>query len=129
MRARQKGMIREQGDLHDLRNRHLSRAGGREPRGSVVADARHVVARWQGEKELVRKHFVWSDDRSTLKGIYFWTSRAAAEAAHSEEWLQQAEKRIGVRPTIDYFDAFMIVDNAAGTVTEYPPADAAVAAE
>ena len=89
-------------------------------REAIVEDARHVVARWQGEKELVRKHFVWSDDCTTLKGIYFWTSRAAAEAAHSEEWLQQAEKRIGTRPTIDYFDAFMIIDNAAGTVTEYP---------
>lgn len=88
-------------------------------RAEIVADARHVVARWQGEKELVRKHFVWSDDRTTLKGIYFWTSRAAAEAAHNEEWLNRAEERIGARPTIDYFDAFMIIDNEAGTVTEY----------
>jgi hypothetical protein len=98
-------------------------------REDIVEDARHVAPRWRGEPELVRKHFVLSDDGSTLKGIYLWRSRAAAEAAHNEEWLQQAEKRIGVRPTIDYFDAFMIVDNEAGTVTEYPPADAAVAAE
>lgn len=98
-------------------------------REEVIADARHVVARRQGEKELFRKHFAWSEDRTTLKGIHFLTSRAAAEAAHDEAWLQQAEKRIGTRPTIDYFDAFMIIDNAAGTVTEYPadpvPGDAA----
>lgn len=89
-------------------------------RDDLVEDARHVVARWRGEAELVRKHFVVSDDGSTLKGIYFWTSRAAAQNAHDEAWLQQAEKRIGVRPTIDYFDTFMIIDNEKDAVTEYP---------
>lgn len=89
-------------------------------RADVMEDARHVVARWQGESALVRKHFVWSDDRATLKGIYFWTSRAAAEKAHDEAWLQQAEKRIGARPTIERFDTFMVIDNENGRVTEYP---------
>ena len=89
-------------------------------REEIVEDARHVVARWQGESELVRKHFVWSDDRSTLKGIYFWTARAAAEKAHDEAWLQAAEKRIGVRPVIERFDTFMVIDNEAGTVSEHP---------
>jgi hypothetical protein len=32
-------------------------------------------------------------------------------------------------PTIRYFDLTMIVDNEAGTVTEFPPNAAAVAAE
>jgi len=93
-------------------------------RDDIVADARHVVARWQSEKELVRKHFVWSDDGTTLKGIYFWTSRAAAERAHDAEWQKSVRERSGAAPEIAYFDAFMIIDNAAGTVAEYPPESA-----
>lgn len=89
-------------------------------RDAIVEDARHVVARWRAETELVRKHFVLSEDRATLKGIYFWTSRAAAERAHDAEWRRNVERRSGAAPEICYFDAFMIIDNAAGTVTEYP---------
>jgi hypothetical protein len=37
--------------------------------------------------------------------------------------------RTGAVPTIRYFDLTMIVDNEAGTVTEFPPNAAAEAAE
>lgn len=92
-------------------------------RTDIVEDARHVVERWQGERDLVRKHFVWSDDRSTLKGIYFWKSRTAAENAHDAAWRAACEKRTGAAPDIAYFDLFMIIDNDADAVTEYPPVD------
>lgn len=96
--------------------------GGRD---KVLADARSVVARWQGEPELVRKHFVLSEDHSTLKGIYLWKSRAAAEKAHDAAWRKSVEERCGTQPDIAYFDAFMIIDNDAGTVTEFPVDEAA----
>jgi hypothetical protein len=99
-------------------------------REDVVADARLVAPRWRSERELVRKHFVLSEDGRTVKGIYFWTSRAAAQKAHDAEWQQGVKERSGAMPEIVYFDTFMIVDNEAGATTEYPPAEAApVAAE
>ena len=89
----------------------LSRAGAH-----LILSARSEDRLRELAAELPGRAQVVACDVTDADGV----ARAAAEAAHSEEWLQQAEKRIGTRPTIDYFDAFMIIDNAAGTVTEYP---------
>jgi hypothetical protein len=90
-------------------------------REQVVEDARTVVPKWQANSELVRKHFIWNgSDRAC--GIYLWKTRAAAEAAHNDEWRQGvAERTGGDEPEISYFDCFMIVDNERGEVTEFPP--------
>jgi hypothetical protein len=54
-------------------------------RDDVVKDAHTVVEKWQAQPELVRKHFMWSDDKKWLSGFYLWKSREAAEAAHNKE--------------------------------------------
>ena len=35
-------------------------------------------------------------------------------------WVARFRERTGVEPEISYFDLFMLIDNEAGTVTEYP---------
>ena len=87
-------------------------------REEVLQDARTVVERWQGEKELVRKHFLFDGEGEAL-GIYFWKSRQAAEAAHDEKWRNRVAEVHGSVPHIEYHDTLMIVDNLAGSVTEY----------
>ncbi len=32
-------------------------------RDEMIEDARSVIAKWQAEEDLVRKHFLWSDDK------------------------------------------------------------------
>ena len=89
-------------------------------RDEIVADARTVVPKWRAEPELIRKHFLLSDDGRWCCGFYLWTSRQAAERAHDAAWRSAVEERTGGAPEIAYFDAFMILDNQAGTVTENP---------
>lgn len=86
----------------------------------ILADARGVVAHWQANPDLVRKHFVRSED-GRLAGIYVWRSREAARKAHDAAWIARFMDRTGTEPAFTYFDLFMLIDNEAGTVSEYPP--------
>lgn len=88
-------------------------------REAVMADARSVIDHWRANPDLLRKHFLMGEDGSVC-GLYFWKTRAAAEAAHDEAWKDRAEARLGVRPGIAYFDMLMVLDNVMGTVTENP---------
>jgi hypothetical protein len=82
--------------------------------------ARSVVAKWRANPDLIRKHFMRSEDGSTGGAVYLWKSRAAAEAAHGPEWRASVQARTGSEPTCRYFDLLILLDNEAGTVTEYP---------
>jgi hypothetical protein len=91
-------------------------------RQQVAEDARHVVAKWQGNKELLRKHFLLELNGKTGAGVYIWPSLDAAQRAHNEDWKQSVIKRTGAAPTIRYFDLFLLIDNENGTATEFPEA-------
>lgn len=93
-------------------------------RADIVEDAQSVVAKWQANPDLIRKHFLWSDDGKRCCGVYLWTSRDAAERGHDAAWRRDVEKRTGEPPEISYFDAFMILDNESGEVSVFPPAEA-----
>ena len=86
-------------------------------RAEMIEDARGVIAKWQAETDLFRKHFLWSDDKKWCYGFYLWKSRKAAENAHNAAWQKAVEERTGIAPEISYFDAFMILDNETGVDT------------
>jgi len=96
------------------------------PRGwtreQVAEEAKHVVPKWQANKELLRKHFLLELNGKTGAGVYIWPSVEAAQRAHNEEWRQSVIKRTGAAPTIRYFDLMLLVDNEQGKVTEFPAA-------
>jgi hypothetical protein len=85
----------------------------------IMADARGVVAHWQANPDLIRKHFVRGAD-GRLAGIYVWPNKEAAQNAHDAAWIARFEARTGTTPKIEYFDLFMLIDNEAGVVSEYP---------
>jgi hypothetical protein len=85
----------------------------------ILSEARHVIPKWRAHAELVRKHFLLSDDGRECAGLYIWPTREAAEAAHDAAWRAAVAKRTGAAPTIRYFDLQMLLDNEAGTVTEW----------
>jgi len=91
-------------------------------RDAIAADARHVAPKWQGNTDLLRKHFLLELNGKTGAGVYIWPSVAAAQKAHNEEWRQSIIKRTGAAPTIRYFDLMLLVDNEHGAVTEFPAA-------
>ena len=67
----------------------------------------------------MRKHYLLTEDGQECAGLYIWPSRAAAEAAHNAAWRATVEQRTGAAPTIRYFELQMLLDNEAGTVTEW----------
>jgi hypothetical protein len=97
-------------------------------REQILDDARTTIPRWRGNTELFRKHYLVGED-GMGGAFYIWPSKEAAQRGHNAEWFANINARTGAVPTIRYFDLTMIVDNAAGTVTEFPANGAAVAAE
>lgn len=89
-------------------------------REQVLEEARLTVPRWRANTELVRKHYVAADD-GTIGAFYIWPSREAAQRGHDAEWIAGVEQRTGEKPTIRYFDLFMLLDNETGRVTEFAP--------
>jgi hypothetical protein len=92
-------------------------------REAILADAKTTVPHWRANRELVRKHYLLSDD-GWGGGFYIWPSRAGAERGHNAEWRAGVEKRAGAPPIIRYFDLLMVVDNEKGAAIEWPAPDA-----
>lgn len=93
---------------------------------AILQDARAVVPRWRQNRDLLRKHFLLSDDGQECGGLYFWPTREAAEAAHDAAWQAGVAKRTGAAPTIRYFELQMLLDNESGTITEWSKSGATV---
>lgn len=90
-------------------------------RARVLDDARHVVPKWAGNKELLCKHFLLGigEAEGTGGGVYIWPSVEAAQRAHNAEWQESVKKRTGGYATLRYFDLLLRVDNEHGRVTEW----------
>ena len=91
-------------------------------REQVLAGARDTIPHWQANKELIRKHYIESEDATTGGAFYIWPSKEAAQRGHDAKWRAGVEQRTGAAPTIEYFDLLMILDNETGGVTEFPAA-------
>jgi hypothetical protein len=84
---------------------------GRE--AAVAAQSRSAPRfRALADKGLLRKDYL--DGEAGGGGIYYWTSREAAEAWYTPAWFAEAERTFGARPTVTYYDTFVTVDNVAG---------------
>jgi hypothetical protein len=88
-------------------------------RAAILEDAKSTIPRWSANRDLLRKHFLLSEDGQTGAGFYIWPTREAAERGHDAAWRAGVEKRTGAPPVIQYFDLLMLLDNEAGRVTEW----------
>ena len=86
---------------------------------AILAGARATVPHWRANPELVRKHYLSSDDGRECAGLYIWPTREAAQAAHDAAWRAGVEQRTGSAPVIRYFELQMLLDNETGIVTEW----------
>jgi hypothetical protein len=89
-------------------------------RAHELEGARSVVPKWRANPDLVRKHFMRSEDGRQGGAVYLWKSKEAAEAAHGPEWRASVRARTGSEPRCQYFDLLILLDNEKGQVTEYP---------
>ena len=76
-----------------------------------------------GVPGLVRKYFGYSEDGSTIVGVYLWRSKADANALYSPEWVAGVRSRWGVMPAKSEWYVPQVVESAEGRViTEKAPA-------
>jgi hypothetical protein len=65
-------------------------------------------------KGLLRKDYI--NGEAGGGGIYYWESRAAAEAWYTPELRRKMKEKFGVDPVISYYDSYVQVDNVKGEI-------------
>jgi hypothetical protein len=60
---------------------------------------------------LVRKHYYLTEAGDCVGGIYFWKSKADAEACYTAEWKAMVTAKYGAAPEILYAAVPVTVDN------------------
>jgi hypothetical protein len=65
---------------------------------------------------LIRKYYVLSEDGGTGGGVYLWKSRKDAEQLYTADWKKFITDKYGTEPSIEYFEAPVIVDNLVGEI-------------
>lgn len=67
---------------------------------------------------LVRKNYLYDPATGTAGGSYLWKSRAEAEAFYNAAWFERMTATQGNRPTVQYFESPLQVDNVVGAITK-----------
>jgi hypothetical protein len=92
----------------------------RLPRPWSVAEAAAVfqstASKYLGKPGLVRKHYYIAETGDRAGGIYFWRSKADAQACYSSEWKAMVAQKYGSPPDILYAEVPVSVDNIAHTI-------------
>ncbi|MFA7665113.1 MAG: monooxygenase [Burkholderiaceae bacterium] len=92
----------------------------RLPKAWTLAQAaevfRSTAPKYLGRQGLVRKHYYLSESGDRAGGIYFWESKAAAEACYTPEWQATVAEKYGSPPEISYAEVPVVVDNVANVI-------------
>lgn len=91
----------------------LSKPATRE---DALATFKSTAPKYREVPGLLRKHYVVSDDGMRVGGIYFWQSRAHAEALYTESWREFVRGKYGTEPSVTWFDSPLVVDNELGRI-------------
>jgi len=67
--------------------------------------------KYRGLKGLVRKYYLFDDEKRIGGGVYLWESKADAEAVYTPQWKAYIAERYGTPPDIRYFETSVVVDN------------------
>ena len=73
--------------------------------------------KYRGMKGLVRKYYLFDDEKRLAGGVYLWKSRTDADALYTAEWKAWATERYGAPPDIRFFETAVIVDNESDRIT------------
>lgn len=67
---------------------------------------------------LLRKHYYIAEDGRRAGGIYFWQSRADADACYTDEWRATVTEKYGAAPEIFFAHNPVTVDNIQGAIEQ-----------
>lgn len=88
---------------------HLDEATIRTQFAAVAGDYLDVPG-------LVRKYFGFTDDVQSVVGIYLWTSREAADAFYTPEWIAGVTERWGAAPVKLEWEVAVVAESVDGRV-------------
>ena len=80
--------------------------------------ALNSAPRYREVQGLIRKYYILSEDGKTAGGVYLWKSREDAERLYTEEWKKYIEEIYGSKPSITYFQSYVVVDNKIGEIVK-----------
>jgi hypothetical protein len=86
-------------------------SGFSEARVRQVAEA--ARAKFEGMPELRSKAFTFDPVNREALNFYVWESEEAAKAFFSQQLIDQVTKLYGVRPTVQFADVAVLVENRA----------------
>lgn len=70
-----------------------------------------TAPKYKGRQGLQKKMYTRSEDGLTVGALYFWDSRADAEATYTDAWKAMVTEKYGTALEITFFDAPVVVDN------------------
>jgi hypothetical protein len=77
----------------------------------MMSDVREVCSNYRGVPGLVRKYYLYGDDR-TGGGVYLWNSREAAERSIPKRGKAPLHtQRYGALPEISFYETSVIIEN------------------
>ena len=85
-------------------------------RATAVRMFRDSIPRYRATAGLLRKNVIWRDGLGG--GIYLWESKAAADAAYSDEWKAYMTAKYRHPPQIAFYECPITVDNEYDAVTD-----------
>src|SRR3954471_1908335 len=77
----------------------------------AIAAFKSTAPRYLRMPGLVRKHYYLTEAGDCVGGIYFWKSKADAEACYTAEWSAMVTAKYGAAPEILYATVPVTVDN------------------
>lgn len=88
--------------------------GPKRDRDAVVAQSVESSKIFHEVDGLLRKYYLNSDAGGG--GVYVFDTQEAADAWFNADWSDWMTGRFGVRPTLQFFDSHVMLDNEAGEV-------------
>jgi hypothetical protein len=76
----------------------------------------NVAGNYLGVPGLIRKYFGFSEDASSVIGIYLWETKDAADAFYSDEWLAGVTERWGAAPVKQEWIVPVVAESIDGRV-------------
>ena len=87
-------------------------------RQELLNKFRSTVPGWKANPNLIHKAFVFDEISRRGGGIYLWKNIVAAKEAHNSAFRDHVKSMYGSTPEFQYFDALVVIDNAANQVID-----------
>lgn len=77
-----------------------------------------AIPKYKDLTGLIRKYFLIANDGKSAGSVYLWESNHQALKFHDENWKQFMHEKYGCRPSLEFFDCPIVIDNLSGEVTQ-----------